>query len=222
MVSTIPRKCESNLILNSFLFVSFLWTRRLSWWWAYLYSDSERPQRRTPYSCPWWLEREVLRAESQQPVGCWSLHGTWARRAYTMHPSAAPYTDTKRWAITVSLGPGRLHNRYVESVTWGSEDRKTILKAYHIRTVVKNQECWWENNIVMNRMGKVVILVGILSLLSVRSEDKLCDPGVQSKYCSAWYGGDYHTACQRCGQGPTCPQGSVASRGVTEEMRWEL
>lgn len=72
---------------------------------------------------------------------------------------------------------------------------------------------------VMDKMGKVVILVWILSLLGVRAEDELCDPAVQSRYCSAWYGGDYHTACQRCGRGVTCPQGPVASRGITEEMR---
>ena len=72
---------------------------------------------------------------------------------------------------------------------------------------------------MIDKMGTVVILVWILSVLTVRAEDELCDPAVQSRYCSAWYGGDYHTACQRCGRGATCPQGPVASRGITQEMR---
>ena len=71
----------------------------------------------------------------------------------------------------------------------------------------------------MEKTGKVLVLVLILSVLDVRAEGELCDPAVQSRYCSAWYGGDYHTACQRCGRGATCPQGPVESRGITAEMR---
>ena len=53
-------------------------------------------------------------------------------------------------------------------------------------------------------------------------EDKIvgCDSDLQEKYCDAWYGGDYHTACHYCGIGRQCPAGKLSGRVVrTEAIR---
>ena len=47
-------------------------------------------------------------------------------------------------------------------------------------------------------------------------EDSLCDGELQAEYCSAWYGGDYHTACRFCGRGSHCPQGNISGRKITD------
>ena len=44
----------------------------------------------------------------------------------------------------------------------------------------------------------------------------LCDGALQEQYCSAWYGGDYHTACRFCGRGDHCPQGNISGRKITD------
>ena len=72
-------------------------------------------------------------------------------------------------------------------------------------------------------MKKAILLV-LLPLLSegLTSEDDLltsdlCDSDLQSKYCNAWYGGDYHTACNYCGLGLSCPQGRVSGRKIVDQ-----
>ena len=44
----------------------------------------------------------------------------------------------------------------------------------------------------------------------------LCDGALQEQYCSAWYGGDYHTACRFCGRGTHCPEGNISGRKITD------
>ena len=74
-------------------------------------------------------------------------------------------------------------------------------------------------------MKKSVLLV-ILPLLceglgtsgdSDNTGDITCDHVTQDKYCSAWYGGDYHTGCQFCGRGVSCPPGQVTGRRIEDE-----
>ena len=44
-----------------------------------------------------------------------------------------------------------------------------------------------------------------------------CDPRLQDKYCEAWYGGDYHTACNYCGLGAQCPAGKLSGRVISKQ-----
>ena len=69
---------------------------------------------------------------------------------------------------------------------------------------------------------KARVLLLLLPLLSdglARQEtdgESLCDAELQARYCSAWYGGDYHTACRFCGRGSHCPQGNISGRKITD------
>ena len=59
------------------------------------------------------------------------------------------------------------------------------------------------------------VLLVLLPLLSSGLAE-LCDGELQRKYCSAWYGGDYHTACRFCGRGNHCPTGDISGRKITD------
>ena len=64
---------------------------------------------------------------------------------------------------------------------------------------------------------RALVLLLLLPLLGEGlAEGELCDGELQAKYCSAWYGGDYHTACRFCGRGSHCPQGDIAGRKITD------
>ena len=76
------------------------------------------------------------------------------------------------------------------------------------------------------RMRATVLLV-ILPLLrdglaADRAREEICDGELREKYCEAWYGGDYHTACRFCGRGRNCPDGNISGRKIEDtEIRWE-
>ena len=64
-----------------------------------------------------------------------------------------------------------------------------------------------------------LVLLPLLSdgLAGLETErDDLCDGALQDQYCSAWYGGDYHTACRFCGRGSNCPEGNISGRKITD------
>ena len=57
---------------------------------------------------------------------------------------------------------------------------------------------------------------GLAALQTDGAGGDLCDGALQAQYCSAWYGGDYHTACRFCGRGSHCPQGNISGRKITD------
>ena len=67
-------------------------------------------------------------------------------------------------------------------------------------------------------MARLLLLAGLLwpLLARGRGEADLCSPATRTKYCEAWHGGDYHTACQWCGRGLSCPQGEVSGRIIQD------
>ena len=68
----------------------------------------------------------------------------------------------------------------------------------------------------MKRSVLLVILPLLCHGLAAASSDQICDPVLQSRYCDAWYGGDYHTACRYCGLGPACPDGNISGRKISD------
>ena len=69
----------------------------------------------------------------------------------------------------------------------------------------------------MKRSVLLVILPLLCHGLAAASSDQICDHVLQSRYCDAWYGGDYHTACQFCGRGRSCPPGRLSGRKIVSE-----
>ena len=66
---------------------------------------------------------------------------------------------------------------------------------------------------------KATVLVVILPLLRdglASDQTEICEREIQKKYCEAWYGGDYHTACRYCGLGQACPPGNISGRKISE------
>lgn len=57
---------------------------------------------------------------------------------------------------------------------------------------------------------------GLAALETDGAGGDLCDGALQDRYCSAWYGGDYHTACRFCGRGSHCPEGNISGRKITD------
>lgn len=64
--------------------------------------------------------------------------------------------------------------------------------------------------------GTVLVVLLALPRDGLAREQEICEREVQEKYCEAWYGGDYHTACRYCGLGQACPDGNISGRKISD------